>query len=195
MGINCKVISGLNEKTPQNLLLDSGAFYKNFEVGTDTFETAASKLLGATKGGGSFKAVPSLRQVEVDGVRGAVKGLNILDSWEVMIGAKIVEITPDNLVTTLGLASKTTGTDNEIDYEVIQGKQCIEDTDYINNITWIGTLSGSQKPVIIQIFNAMNTKGLELSFEDKGEGLLETEFVGHYDFKNIQLVPFKIFYS
>ena len=41
--------SGYTSETPKSLLLDAGAFFKNFYVGTDTFESAvtAGKLIGA----------------------------------------------------------------------------------------------------------------------------------------------------
>lgn len=197
--INSKVISGLTDKTPQSLLLDAGAFFKNYTVGTDTFESAVTggKLLGATKGGGSFSAVPSFRPIEIDGVRGAVKDLQVLEAWEVKIGAKLVELSAEALVASLAVADKVVGSSGTPDlssYEIISGRNYVETTDYIDNITWVGTLSGSQLPVIIQVYNALNTGGLELSFEDKGEGVVETEFVGHYELTAPDDVPFKIYY-
>lgn len=66
-----KTYTGYTSDTADNLLLDAGAFFVNFEVGTDTYESAreAGKLLGATRGGGEFKAGMSVRAIEVDGVR------------------------------------------------------------------------------------------------------------------------------
>lgn len=194
---NCTVINGLNSKTPENLLLGPGAVYKDFTVGTDTVLTASAKLLGATKGGSGFKAVPSIRQVEIDGLRGAVKGMDIVDGWEITLSAKIVEVTAANLKLAVGPATQTAGTagpPNTADWEIIKGTNCVLDTDYASNITWIGSLSGTDKPVIIQVYNALNTKGLELSFEDKGEGVIEAEFRGSYDLNKLGEVPFAIFY-
>ena len=56
--------SGFTEATAENLLLDAGAFFVDYEVDTDTFETAVTsgKLLGATRGGGSFNATPTIRK-------------------------------------------------------------------------------------------------------------------------------------
>ena len=193
-----KIINGLNANTIQHLVFDAGAFFKNFDVKTDTFETAVTggKLIGATKGGGSFKAVPGFRTIELDGMRGATKGTKILESWSVTMGAKIAEITPEVLTAALGAAAdvETIGTGQKpTNYKKITGKNSIALKDYIDNITWIGTISGSGDPVIIQVFNALNEKGLELSFEDKGELTIETEFVGHYDMKTKE-VPFAIYY-
>lgn len=191
----CKVISGLTAKTTEKLVLDAGAFFKNYKVGTDTFETAVTsgKLLGATKGGGSFTAVPSFRNIEIDGLRGEAKGTKILETWEIKLGATVVEVTPDTLQTALAVSEKTTES-GITTHEVIKGKMCIADSDYIENITWVGNLSGSEEPVIIQVYNALNTKGLELGFEDKSEATIELEFTGHFDMKKANEVPFNIYY-
>ncbi len=191
----CKVISGLTAKTTEKLVLDAGAFFKNYKVGTDTFETAVTsgKLLGATKGGGSFTAVPSFRNIEIDGLRGEAKGTKILETWEIKLGATVVEVTPDTLQTALAVSEKATE-DGITTHEVVKGKMCITDADYIENITWVGNLSGSEEPVIIQVYNALNTKGLELGFEDKSEATIELEFTGHFDMKKANEVPFNIYY-
>lgn len=93
-----KVFTGFTKETPENLLLDAGAFFKNFVYvpggdNNDTYDSAvaAGKLLGATKGGGEFSAVPTIRQIEVDGVKGRAKGLETIDSWEVYLKATILE--------------------------------------------------------------------------------------------------------
>jgi hypothetical protein len=194
----CKVISGLTAKTTENLVLDAGAFFKNFIVEpaegaqADTFESAvtAGKLLGATKGGGSFSAVPTFRPIEADGARGAVKGLQLVETWEVKMGAKLLEVTVSTLEAALASAVASTVAQKT----KLTAKVCLSDDDYIDNITWVGNLSGSEEPVIIQIYNALNTKGLELTFEDKGEAVIETEFVGHYEMGKLETPPFAIYY-
>lgn len=190
----CKVISGLTENTSKNLVFDAGAFFKNFEFGTDTFETAVTegKLLGATKGGGSFIATPTFREVEIDGMRGAVKGAKLLEAWEISMTANLVEVTAETLSLGLGLSELTDETEKE--YKKITGKMCLQDDDYVENITWVGNLSGSEEPVIIQIYNALNTSGLELAAEDKGEAVIATEFTAHFDMSKPNEVPFAIYY-
>lgn len=84
--------------------MDAGAFFKNFKyepgsTDNDTFDiaVAAGKLIGATKGGGEFSAVPAVRQIEVDGVKGRAAGLEVIDSWEVYIKATILETTTESI--------------------------------------------------------------------------------------------------
>lgn len=188
-----KTYSGFNDKTAENLLLDAGAFFANFKVGTDTFETAIAKLLGATRGGGKFTAKPNIRSIEVDGVKGRAKGLQVIDSWEVSLSANVLEVNKETL------AKGLTAT-NEIDesttdgYAIITAKNYIELSDYIENVTFVGKISGSEKPVIIQIYNALNIEGLTLQTKDKDEAVIALNFVGTYDTKTLDVPPFKIFY-
>ena len=194
-----KAYSGYTKKTAENLLLDAGAFFRNFkfeEGGTDndTFDTAvaAGKLIGATKGGGESSAAAAIRQIEVDGVKGKAKGLEVIDSWEVYLKATVLETTSESIKAALGAATVDTGTDT--DYDVITGNSAIGLEDYIDNVTWIGTLSGSDKPVIIQVFNGLNTEGLKLTMQDKNEGTIPMTFYGHYTDDDLDSPPFKVFY-
>ena len=189
-----KVFSGYTEATPQSLLMDAGAFFKNFDVEKDDFESAvkAGKLLGATKDGGEFSAVPTVRQIEVDGIKGKAKGLEVIDTWDVYLKANVLEIKRETLAAAL-CASQTDEAEN-VKYDVITAKNNIELDDYIDNVTWVGTLSGSDEPVIIQVFNAINTDGLKLTTKDKDQAVIAMTFYGHYTQEELNTPPFKIFY-
>lgn len=190
-----KSYSGYTKGTAEKLLLDAGAFFLNFKVDTDTFESAvtAGKLLGATKGGGEFAAVPEIRQIEVDGVKGKAKGLEVIDSWDVHIKANVLEVKKDSLAK--ALCASETDSETNAEYDIIKAKNYIDLADYIDNVTWVGTLSGSEKPVIIQIYNALNGDGLTLSTTDKAEAVIAMTFNGHYDDDEYQdNPPFKIYY-
>lgn len=189
-----KTYSGYTAKTSENLLLDAGAFFANYDVATDTFDAAvtAGKLLGATRGGGEFEAKPSMRTIDVDGVKGAAKGLQVIDSWEVKITASVLEVTKEGLQK--ALTSSAVDTSTNLDYDIITAKNDIALTDYIGNITWVGKKSGSADPVIIQVYNALNTSGLKLQTQDKGEAVIAMEFVGHYSADDLDSPPFKVFY-
>lgn len=194
-----KTFSGFTKTTPEHLLLDAGAFFKNFvyEVAgesNDTFESAvaAGKLIGATKGGGEFSAAPSVRQIEVDGVKGRAKGLEVIDSWDVYLKATVLETTADSIKAALSAATIDSTSDGK--YDVITGNSTIELADYADNVTWVGKLSGSDEPVIIQVYNGLNTEGLKLTVQDKGEATIPMTFYGHYTFDDLDTPPFKILY-
>lgn len=189
-----KKYSGFTTETAKSLLLNAGAYFKNYDVGTDDFDSAvaAGKLIGATKGGGEFSAVPEIRQIEVDGVAGRAKGLETIDSWDIYLKANVLEVKEATIQS--GLAASSVDATTNTDYDIITASNNLEVSDYIDNITWVGTLSGSDKPVIIQIFNALNTEGLKFSTTDKAEATISLTFYAHYTQDDLDTPPFKIYY-
>lgn len=189
-----KKYSGFTTETAKSLLLNAGAYFKNYDVSTDDFDSAvaAGKLIGATKGGGEFSAVPEIRQIEVDGVAGRAKGLETIDSWDIYLKANVLEVKETTIQS--GLAASSVDTSTNTDYDIITASNNLEVSDYIDNITWVGTLSGSNKPVIIQIFNALNTEGLKFSTTDKAEATISLTFYAHYTQDDLDTPPFKIYY-
>lgn len=181
------VYSGFNAQTAEHLVLDAGAFYKNYDIAAGT-----GTLLGATRGGGEFKATPTVRAISVDGVKGRAKGLNAIDEWVVTITANMLEITPELLAAALATGMVDTSTNEQ--YDIVTASNTISLSDYIDNITWVGRLSGSNKPVVVQIYNAMNTEGVTLTTADKGESVLPITFSAHYDAADLDTVPFAIYY-
>ena len=189
-----KKYSGFTTETAKSLLLNAGAYFKNYDVSTDDFDSAvtAGKLIGATKGGGEFSAVPEIRQIEVDGVAGRAKGLETIDSWDIYLKANVLEVKDATIQS--GLAASSVDTSTNTDYDIITASNNLEVSDYIDNITWVGTLSGSDKPIIIQIFNALNTEGLKFSTTDKAEATISLTFYAHYTQDDLDTPPFKIYY-
>lgn len=186
--------TGFNANTAKKLLLDAGAFVKDFEPATDTWDTIKdTKVIGATQGGGSFSAVPTIRRIEIDGVKGAAKGLEALDEWVVTITANVKEVSADTLALALA-GAKSEDTETPTEYKKITAKNEIALTDYLTNIAWIGKLSGSDKPVIIVVKNALCTNGLSLTMADKAEGVIALTFTGHYDPTALDSPPFEIYY-
>lgn len=190
-----KKISGYTANTAEKLLLDAGAFFKNFNVASDSFESAvaANKLIGATQGGGSFSAAPTVRKIEIDGVKGAAKGLEVIDEWVVTLTANVKEVSIETIKLALGTAVTET-LDAPAGYTKITAKADLEIDDYLDNVTWVGRLSGSDKPVIIIVKNALSTNGLSITMADKSEAVIPTTVTGHYDADNLDEVPFEIYY-
>src|SRR5690625_7711013 len=106
--------SGYTDSTAKNLLLDAGVFFIDFDIEHDDFDSAVAegKLLGARRGGGSFSAVPEIRPIEVDGVHGKAKGLQVIDEWEIKMNANVLEVTLDGLASAL-TSSEIDNTTNE----------------------------------------------------------------------------------
>ena len=191
---------GVTSGTAQHLQLDAGAFFKNYDIASDTYATAvaASKLIGATAGGGSFAAVPTIRRIEVDGLKGDTKGYESRDEWKVTMTSNVKEITVNSLSLALASAStqavKSPSTVTATNYTKITAANEIADSDYVDNITWVGRLSGSQLPVIIVLKNALCTNGLTLTVADKNESVIPLTLTGHYDTSTLDVPPFEIYY-
>ena len=64
----------------------------------------------------------------------------------------------------------------------------------IENITYIGTISGSNEPVIIQVYNALSTDGLDLQTSPKSEAVLGVTVYGHYIAEDLETPPYAIYY-
>lgn len=187
-----KIIKGAQSTTPNNLLLGPGAFFKGYEITTDTPSTAMAKCIGATQGGGSFSAIPQIRKYEFDGVNPNTKGYADIDYWDVKMAANVGEVTLNSLKIALGAVTESAPT-SPTGYKKVVGKDKIESGDYVTNLTWVGTLSGNAKPVIIVIKNAFSEKGLTLNFDGKKESVIPIELTGNYEV-NSDTPPFEIYY-
>ena len=183
--------TGYSSDTKKHLLLGAGAIFKNFNVGTDTYENAKAKIIGATQGGNEFKAVPAVRNIQVDGILGKAKDLDVIDSWDVSLTVNFIEASVQVIRAALG-ASKIDTTDSA--YDEITADTEFKADDYIDNVTFVGTVAGAKKPIIIQLYNSINMGGLTLKGQDNAEGLVQVVFEGRYTIENQDDAPFTIFY-
>lgn len=175
---------GYTSATPNNLLIDSGALYKNYGLSNEA-------LIGATSGGNEFDITVKTRDVKCDGVKGNVKGLKQITDVEVNLKTNMLEITEDILKMALFATVDTT---SDTDYDIVTGKTYIADDDYLENIALVGKLSGSQKPVVIILKNALATDGLKFKTEDDKDNVLPVTFTGHIDPLTPTILPYEIRY-
>lgn len=204
-----RVLNGFTPETAKNLQLDAGIFLKsvsnvqelaNLIIGIKAGETFDSILpegttkIGATSGGGSFTAIPEIRNLmeDLDGARGTYVGGNVIDNWEIKMTTTMAEITSENLKMAL-CASDIKKATTEEKYDEITARNDIRDTDYIDNICWLGTQQGSDLPIVIEIKNVINMSGLNFTFADKDKGKIEVEFSANRKVENSDEVPFKIY--
>ena len=138
-------------------------------------------LHGATSGGVTVTIEQTYRDVEVDGTSHMkVVGNKVLEAATATATANMKEITTEIIRQSLnGTLATAEATDAPTGYKVITTKRQVEDTDYIDNMAIVGTLSGTDKPVIIILDNVLCTSGLELSTEDNGEAIIEQTYEAH----------------
>jgi len=182
---NSENVIGYSALTPLNLLLDSGALYKNYGI------VGKEILIGATAGGNEFSVTVKTRDVKVDGVKGVSKGLRFITDTEITMKTNMLEVTTDILkMALLGEVDSATN----VDYDIITGKTYIADTDYLDNIALVGKISGSLKPVIVILKNVLNTDGLKFKTEDDKDNVLPITFSAFQDPMTPNILPYEVRY-
>jgi phage FluMu protein gp41 len=171
---------GYSSATPSRLVLDAGAIYKNVTYATGDF---TGTLIGATSGGNEFVFKQTLRQVEIDGAKGPVKGLEIIEKEEAELNVNLKELTAQNVA--LSIAGSNTVT-TDVNYDVITSKGKVDLTDYIDSIAYVGRVSGTNKPVVIILKNVLSLEGLNFKTEDNKEVVIPIKFAAHADEADVQ---------
>lgn len=191
---NKERITGFNTNTKKNLIMGAGAFFRNFVVGVDTYASAkaAGKCIGATRGGGTFNAIPTIRNLPFDGVVGEAN-IDSIDGWDISMVANVVELSPE-LMYDLIPGSDVDAGDGTDDYITIQGTNYIDEEDYIDTITFIGKSSQNSLPIIIQIENVLVTTGVAINAQDKNEVVIPVTFKARYDASDLDHPPFTIYW-
>lgn len=168
--------TGLTENTINRLQLGAGVFLKNYAKGTPI---AASDIIGATRGGGTFSAVPTIRQVAVDGAPVYVKGLEVIDEWVITLSvANFIEFSDEAIAKAFGGGFVVEGGTTQEPDVTITANRTIESTDY-DDVWWVGD-SSDGKNLVIHLKNALSLGGFVVTFNDKGEGTFPATFTAHY---------------
>lgn len=180
--------SPIRNEAFQNLQLNAGIFLVDFDhsniADSDALKTAIkallsdqTKILGVTRGGGTFTVTREMRTPEVDGMRYPFKGADFVDSIDAYLSGTLLEVVPDNFKRLLGTGEATTSGKKTT---VTMHTAINSDTDYIDNLAWVGDLADGRL-VLIELDNAFNTADFSLTFTDKGEGTMTFEFHARQD--------------
>ena len=147
--------------------------------------------VGATRGGCTFSAVPTMRQIEADGKRYEFIGSEVIDSWSIKLTGTLIEIVPGNIVRVLATGDATDNQGKTV--TTVKTRTALKDTDYIKSVTWVGDTS--KGAMMITLYNALNVSGATLTINEKGEGTLPFEFVAHQsDVEQTEYAPYEIVY-
>jgi hypothetical protein len=168
---------GYSAQTPGRLLLDAGAIYKDITYDDLTGDFTGT-LLGATSGGNEFVLTQEKREIEVDGVKSRAKGLTVIVREDAQLTVNLKELTAQNIAIAIPGANTDTSDEN---YDIITTSGKIEMDDYIDSIAYVGRLSGSSKPVVIVLKNALSMEGLNMSTEENNEVVVPIQFMAHAD--------------
>lgn len=112
--------TGFNADTFKRLVVGPGAVYLDYDLVTE-------RLLGATRGGNVFEPGVTLRDVEVDGVKGKIKGGRIIDRVEPVLRCNLIEFSVENLLASIpglvqdGVIGSAQGEEWELDVGTATG--------------------------------------------------------------------------
>lgn len=174
--------SPIRSEAFENLQLNAGIFLVNYDYSTITDATALktaiatakadpTKILGVTRGGGTFTVTREIRTPEVDGMRYPFKGADFVDSADAYLSGTLLEIVPRNMKLLLGTGDVATSGKKT----TVTMHTAIKDSDYIDHLCWIGDIADGRL-VLIELDNAFNTADFSMTFTDKGEGTMTFEF-------------------
>ena len=68
----------LTKKQIENIKFDEGLVYVNFGLETE-------RMLGPTRGGSTFNATATIRDIEYDGRQGPTKNMQVIESQEALL--------------------------------------------------------------------------------------------------------------
>lgn len=189
------VINGYTEHTLENVTSGAGVVFKNFDLATDTVDTARAKIISATSGGVKVKVeYPSAWNRELDGVPANSVGMYEREECKPTVTMTLAEVaSPQVLADALGAATVSDATAPS-GYKVIEPKWDVDKADYLENITVVTTRKGTNEPLIIVIDNPLSTEGFELATASKSGGGMEVTFTGNYNPMQLEKCPVR-FYS
>lgn len=192
--------SPIRSEAFQNLQLNAGVFLVDFDYSSianasalkTAINTALSddeKILGVTRGGGSFTVTKETRTPEVDGMRYPFKGADFVDSVDAYLSGTLLEVTPENFARLLGTGTASTSGKKTT---ITMHTAIDPDNDYIDSLCWVGDIADGRL-VLIELDNAFNTADFSLTFTDKGEGTMTFEFHARQaDVNDYDNAPFRV---
>jgi len=182
--------SGLSADTPDRIFVDAGAVYLNYGLPSE-------RLLGATRGGNEFNLNKEIRDIEVDGVRGSVKGLRRRTVCRPQITCNLIELSLDNLIKAIAGANSAEAKKTAVvDAEYLGvGSAVINEFTVAKAVANPNVVAGSEKVYIDGVLktrgekseelfignNAVNNKGFDTDigdWDDLEEGTLTSEASG-----------------
>jgi hypothetical protein len=184
--------TGYTANSSKRYLMDAGAVYLNLQY-DDVSGEFTGELLGATSGGNEFSLVQERREIEVDGLKGRGMGNSVITSENPQLTVNLKELTARNL--SYAIAGSTLDT-SDANYDIITSNGKIELEDYLENVAFVGRITGSQNPVVIIVENVISMEGLTLNTQDDNEAVVPILFGGHYSQDNVELgtAPYKIYF-
>ena len=159
----------LTQEQIENIQIDYGIVFANYGV-------VGERQLAPTKGGGSFKVVGTIRDIEFDGKKGKTKGTQVIEEINAMLSVSLMDTSMDNLALAMPWATYAA---NKISAKSTN-LGVIADSAYLDNITMFAkVIGGGYKK--ITLYSAMSENDFSLAATPKAEGIIQLEIHAHWD--------------
>lgn len=146
----------------------------------DYGETSQRKL-GPTRGGATFEATQTIRDIEFDGRQGKSKGMQVVDMIDAKLNFSQLSMSRDDLKLAMPYLEET---GDEVDGYVLECNSTslgiVPDTAYMKNITVFGKVTGGGFKKVT-VFNAMNEAPTSIAAVPNGEATVAMEVFGHWE--------------
>lgn len=190
-------LTGVTNDTPKRILFGAGTIHRNLKKTGKEWNFNES-IVGATNGGSTLTITPEIYNVPVDGPNIKIKELTKKVGEEATLAVNFVEMSDEliqaaALARAVGRASSDGSTEDG--YELIESKQQIDDSDFWENIAFVGqTLEG--KNIIAILDNALVTSGLPLAGSNRTESTTAMTFTCHAGIEDLDIgtLPWHIYY-
>ena len=182
--------NGVTSTTAQNIQFGAGTIHKGLKYAGSSWNFSES-LIGATKGGSSVSIVPEFYSVVPDGSSVAIKDFKRKIGEKATMEINLLELTSEMIkLAVLGDNAES----NVTGYDLIESKDGIASSDYLENIAFVGeTLDGEN--IIVILDNALCTSGLNLEGKANEEGVAKYTFECHADSStSLTTLPYHIYY-
>ena len=187
------VFTKIPTDTFKKLQMNAGILASEFTPATGTVED--TDIIGATSGGVAFAAVPSFTDFgeDIDNCPKNTMELKRLDQWEITMSGSFVTVDTKVAEMMVGLADIASGDSTK----VVPRVDIDLDKDF-RDIWWIGDYSDVNTGedagfLAIHLMNALSSGGFNLQSSDRGKGMFEFEFTGHFSMAAQETVPFEIY--
>lgn len=186
--------TGVSPDTPKNVFFGAGTIHKGLKYTSGIGWNFSTTCVGATNGGSTLTITPEFYDVPVDGANVPIKGLKKKVGEICTLEVNFAELTED-LIKTSTVASSTTASDDDA-MNLIESKPDLEDSDYWENIAFVGKLLDGRNVIAI-LENALCTSGLPISGTNREGATIAATFACHADIDDntdLDTLPWKIYY-
>lgn len=177
-------LSGYSSSLPTDVLLDSGVLY----IGASVF--------AATRGGLQFNPTKEMRNIEFDGKRSAIRGLDRTTKTAPVLTGTVLELSPTDIPTFEPGATTVTATSGITRYVGKRAGTLYTATDYITDVKAIWERGNGQ---YVQVrFAAAIVRSWQLAGTDNEEAGIQIEIEARLDMSvtgtNVADMPYSIDY-